>query len=151
MNPANVLLMFVATCIVGCGPKALSPAEQAARDQAMVDEFKYKIANTWSPKCEALGYEVQSSPWRDCVMSLSNYEDQQAAEERQIQAAKRAYWGKALQNFGTTVYGPSAVRRTYIQPSAPTDFLQPPAPTQPITTVCSPGGTFTPGITCTSQ
>jgi hypothetical protein len=146
-------LFFLGLLLAGCARNTITPAQQAANDKAEHEALVARIATVWSPKCEAMGFLPRTEPWTQCVMQLFTMEEQQSLAQTQQEAATRAYWGQALQNFGNTAFGPEATRATQIQVPATPAYTTPVAPAYPPTvyTTCQSNGTFIQGFSCTSQ
>lgn len=131
-----VLLAFVS--LSGCATPEQRAAKKAAAEAAQTAELTRKIHHVWGPQCEALGFETRSDKWKDCVMQLANMDFQREAKEAREEQEERAYWGRALKNFGDTVYGQEATRARQLP--------QQPQQTQ---TSCKPD--YIGGFNCTTR
>ena len=141
MNKTVILLLLLA--LTGCAVHQITPEEQKAKDEAEKQAFLTRTNAVWSPKCEAMGLVRPTEPWVKCVMQLFNTEQQEAMAQAQQEAAQRAYWGRALQNFGNTVYGPAATQARQIP------IQEAPIATQPSFTDCYPDGSG--GMSCRNR
>lgn len=61
------LSAFMAVLLAGC----MTPAEQAARVQAEVDE----MVRVYGPACDKLGFTRETDPWRECILNLRARDD----------------------------------------------------------------------------
>lgn len=135
------LLSFV--FLSGCATPEQRAAKKAAAEAAQTAELTRKIHHVWGPQCEALGLETRSDKWKDCVMQLANLDFQREAKEAREEQANREHWGRAMQNFGNTVYGPAATQSRQL-PQQP--VYQSPKQTY---TDCQPNGVG--GFNCVSR
>lgn len=55
--------------LAGCAN--LSPSERSALMEKEVEE----MIQVYGPACEKLGYQVDSDPWRECILKLNTAKD----------------------------------------------------------------------------
>jgi len=64
----TVISLFLGIAVLaGCA----SPAQQSAAIQREMD----RMIVVYGPACEKLGFTVNTDPWRNCVLNLSNKDD----------------------------------------------------------------------------
>ncbi|PWF54619.1 hypothetical protein C7C56_006075 [Massilia glaciei] len=81
-----IMLCLGAALLAGCA----TPAERAAQ---MQEEMKTAMF-VYGPACSKLGYNTNSDPWRDCVLSLSTKEDMERYGYPHYYAGYgRSHWG----------------------------------------------------------
>lgn len=71
----------------GCA--ALTPAERSLQMQQEVDT----MIQVYGPACEKLGYQVDTDPWRACILKLNNNHRLERLERLNAQMMTTDCWG----------------------------------------------------------
>lgn len=67
---AFIVMVLIAPFLIGLAGCA-STADEAARAQRDVE----RMIQVYGPACERFGYQGDTDPWRNCVMTLSARDD----------------------------------------------------------------------------
>lgn len=91
--------------LAGCATPESVAREQAAKQAAFREWVATRIKESWAPRCEVMGVGIEHPDFEKCVMQIGDPEVQAYAEAEARNRATRIGIGRALQNYGQTVYG----------------------------------------------